>query len=229
MISAAQLRAARGLLDWTRSDLAKAASISPETIKNIEHGTFRPQENTADAIVRAFGMHNVIFTEDDGVKIDRNNIKQYAGVEDFRKFMDDVYTTALNDAGAVEGGASPICVSNVDDRLFTQYLGAEYTNQHTRRMSELKKVKIRVLVKEHDFFTVPDTSYIEYRWNSNQSTGDVPFYVYGDKFAILMFNHQPAPQIVVITSKLVSSAYRDQFEILWKNSKKREKTDKERV
>ena len=35
MITAAQLRAARGLLDWTRSDLAKAANVSPETIKNI--------------------------------------------------------------------------------------------------------------------------------------------------------------------------------------------------
>src|SRR6202012_3205205 len=55
MITAAQLRAARGLLDWTRADLAKAANISPETVKNIEHGTFKPQENTAEAIVKAFG------------------------------------------------------------------------------------------------------------------------------------------------------------------------------
>src|SRR5580704_17675732 len=43
MITAAQLRAARGLLDWTRADLAKAANSSPETVKNIEHGTFKPQ------------------------------------------------------------------------------------------------------------------------------------------------------------------------------------------
>ncbi|MGB9153520.1 MAG: helix-turn-helix transcriptional regulator [Alphaproteobacteria bacterium] len=227
MISAAQLRAARGLLDWTRSDLAKAANISPETIKNIEHGTFRPQENTAEAIVRAFGVHSVLFTEDDGVKIDRNNIKQYSGVEDFKRFMDDVYMTALNDPEAAEGGKNPICVSNVDDRLFAQALGADYTNNHTRRMSEIKNLKVRVLVEEHDFFSAPNTSYVEYRWNVNQSTGDVPFYVYGDKFAILMFTHQPSPQIVVITSKLVSGAYRDQFEVLWKNSKKREKIAKE--
>jgi len=223
MITAAQLRAARGLLDWTRSDLAKAANVSPETIKNIEHGTFRPQETTAEAIVRAFSVHGVVFTQDDGVKFDRSNIKQYTGAEDFKRFMDDVYLTAVNDPEAVEGGKNPICVSNVDERLFAERLGAEFTSEHGRRMSELKKVKVRVLVKEHDLFVVPDMHYVEYRWNASQNSGDVPFYVYGDKFAILMFNHQPSPQIVVITSKLVSSAYREQFEILWTNSKKREK------
>ena len=223
MITAAQLRAARGLLDWTRSDLAKAASVSPETIKNIEHGTFRPQENTADAITRAFAVHDVVFTDDDGVRFDRSNIKQYSGPEDFKRFMDDVYMTALSDSEAVEGGKNPICVSNVDDRLFAEHLGEQATQSHAQRMKEIKNVKVRVLVRENDFFTVPNMQHVEYRWNSHQSTGDVPFYVYGDKLAILMFNHKAAPQIVVITSKLVSTAYREQFEILWKNSKKREK------
>src|ERR1700735_4252176 len=68
MITAAQLRAARGLLDLTRADLPKAASISPETVKNIEHGTFKPQENTAEAIVQAFRTRHVEFT-DTGVKL----------------------------------------------------------------------------------------------------------------------------------------------------------------
>src|SRR5580693_2891148 len=69
MITAAQLRAARGLLDWTRADLAKAANISPETVKNIEHGTFNPQEGTANAIIQAFLIHDVEFIEEEGVRI----------------------------------------------------------------------------------------------------------------------------------------------------------------
>ena len=222
MITAAQLRAARGLLDWSRSDLSKASNISPETIKNIEHGTFKPQEMTADAIVKAFAINGVVFTNDEGVKFDRSNIKQYIGDEDFKRFMDDVYLTALNDPEASEGGKRPICVSNVDDRFFAKHLG-DYLGIHVRRMTALKNVKLRVLVKEDDFYTVPDSHYIEYRSSASQRTGDVPFYVYGEKFAILMFNHKPAPQIVVITSSLVSSAYRDQFDVLWKSSKKREK------
>src|SRR5580698_7491597 len=94
MITAAQLRAARGLLDWTRADLAKAANISPETVKNIEHGTFKPQENTAEAIVRAFAVHDVAFTENEGVQLKKDAVTKLEGYEGFKAFMDDLYNTA---------------------------------------------------------------------------------------------------------------------------------------
>jgi hypothetical protein len=135
--------------------------------------------------------------------------------------MDDVYATALSDQEAAEGGSRPICVSNVDDRLFIKYLG-DYAQVHVERMKKLSKVKVRVLIQEDDYYCFPDTDYIEYRWLHGKSTGDVPFYVYGDKLAILVFNANPCPQIVVVTSPLVSKAYRDQFDILWGNSRKRE-------
>src|ERR1700722_16512211 len=93
MITAAQLRAARGLLDWTRADLAKAANISPETVKNIEHGTFRPQENTADAIVKAFGSYDVVFTDNEGVQIKKEFVKTFIGKEGFIEKLEHVYNT----------------------------------------------------------------------------------------------------------------------------------------
>src|SRR5271154_50774 len=103
MITAAQLRAARGLLDWTRTDLAKAANISPETVKNIEHGTFRPQEQTADAIVKAFGAHDVEFTDDEGVRRHKDTVTKYEGTDGFKKFMDDVYLAAKDPSAAIGG------------------------------------------------------------------------------------------------------------------------------
>lgn len=226
IITAAQLRAARGLLDWTRTDLAKAANISPETVKNIEHGTFRPQEQTADAIVRAFGAHNVKFTENEGVMLQRDSVTRYEGPQEFRKFMDDVYETAIT--GQNEADEKPIYVSNVDDRLFVKYLG-EYSPFHSRRMNELKNIKVRVLIQEQDFFTAPEGKYIEYRWNPKQAVSDVPFYVYGDKFAIIMFGEEPAPQVVVIASSVVAKAYREQFEILWENSKIRDSSSQNKI
>ena len=222
MITAAQLRAARGLLDWTRSELAKAANISPETVKNIEHGTFRPQETTADAIVKAFAAHDVEFTESDGVRIKRDKVMQYEGSEQFKRFMDDVYKTAVEDPETAIGGKKPIYVSNVDDRFFVKYLG-EYSPFHSRRMNELKNIRVKVLVKDNDSFSAPESNYLEYRWNPKQDISDVPFYVYGDKFAIIMFNEEPAPKVVVISSALVSKAYREQFETLWENSHSRSK------
>src|ERR1700761_5910035 len=101
MITAAQLRAARGVLDWTRADLAKAANISPETVKNIEHGTFRPQENTAEAIIKAFGAHDVVFTDNEGVQLRRDNVVRYEGTEGFKRFMDEVYEAAKDPAAAI--------------------------------------------------------------------------------------------------------------------------------
>lgn len=79
MLSPAQLRAARGLLDWTRADLAKAANVSPETIKNIEHGTFRPQEQTEQSIIKAFYRHQVEFIEDNGVCFRDDTLSVFEG------------------------------------------------------------------------------------------------------------------------------------------------------
>jgi len=60
-ISPAQLRAARGALDWSRAELAQATGLSSETIKNIEHGNFLPQSATNEKIIETFSAHGVEF------------------------------------------------------------------------------------------------------------------------------------------------------------------------
>lgn len=226
-ITAAQLRAARGLLDWTRTDLAKAANISPETVKNIEHGTFRPQEQTAQAIVKTFALHDVEFTENEGVQRRKDTVTKYEGSEGFKHFIDDVYEAAKSPEAAI-GELKPICISHVDDRLFSKHLG-DYLTVHIKRMNELKNLKIRILIQDKPYTRTAEenrsgSSYCEYRRLSTQHPGNVPFYVYGDKLGILMFEEEKEPQIVVISSAVVSKAYRDQFEILWQTAKPLEKT-----
>lgn len=61
IIAPEQLRAARSLLDWTRNDLAKESGMSPETIKNIEHGFFSPKKETIIALVETFARYGVQF------------------------------------------------------------------------------------------------------------------------------------------------------------------------
>jgi len=56
-----QLRAARGLLHWSRSQCASAVGISPETIKNIEYGSYSPQSSTCQNILRTFAENGVEF------------------------------------------------------------------------------------------------------------------------------------------------------------------------
>jgi DNA-binding XRE family transcriptional regulator len=219
MMTAAQLRAARGLLDWSRSDLSKVSKVSQETIKNIEHGIFRPQETTEEAIIRAFAAHGVEFTENEGVRKNQNKVFVYKGEKGFKDFLDDVYEAAVKQRDGTDGGGKQICLSNVDDRFFIKHL-YEYSLLHAKRMGELgDKVKVRILVKDTAALKIPGKDYREYKVQTGIVDGNVPFYVYGDKLGILIFEENKEPQIVVVSSGLVAKAYREQFNVLWKNAK----------
>lgn len=61
IITPEQLRGARGFMDWGRAELAAAAKISPETIKNIEFGTFEPHPGTLSAILQTFADNGIQF------------------------------------------------------------------------------------------------------------------------------------------------------------------------
>jgi DNA-binding XRE family transcriptional regulator len=221
MISGPQLRAARSLIDWNREELAKAAGVSPETVKNIETGTFRPQADTEQKIIRAFIERDVHFTENQGVQLRQDTVVRYEGPEGFRKFMDSVYEIAKESSSGF-GGNKPIYISNVDDRLFAKHLG-DYFTVHIKRMNELKDLKMRILIQDKPHTLLSEESrghsYREYRHHPEQAIGNVPFYVYGDKLAILAFEGNNAPQIVVLASALVAKAYREQFEVMWKTAK----------
>jgi transcriptional regulator with XRE-family HTH domain len=55
----AQLRAARGLLDWSRRELNAASGVSVDTLKNIETVKFTPQETTAEKLLITLAAHGV--------------------------------------------------------------------------------------------------------------------------------------------------------------------------
>lgn len=50
MITPAQIRAARALLNWSQADLAEASGVASQSIKNIERGVTDPRLSTAMTI-----------------------------------------------------------------------------------------------------------------------------------------------------------------------------------
>lgn len=65
-ISAAQIRAARGLLGWSGPDLAKTSGVSLATIRRMETaGPERSSQVNLEAIRLAFDNAGVIFTSAD--------------------------------------------------------------------------------------------------------------------------------------------------------------------
>lgn len=60
-IRPAQCRAARGLLDWTRQDLGRAARVSPQAVSDYERGLRVSHDRTVAALRNAFEAAGVIF------------------------------------------------------------------------------------------------------------------------------------------------------------------------
>lgn len=66
MITPAQCRAARALIDWSQQDLADAARVGVVTVRQFEGGGTQPRNATLDVVRRAFEDAGVIFVEENG-------------------------------------------------------------------------------------------------------------------------------------------------------------------
>jgi transcriptional regulator with XRE-family HTH domain len=66
MITAAQCRAARGLLGWSQLDLAKFAGIGVVTVHQFESNASQPRHATVEVVRRAFESAGVEFIDKNG-------------------------------------------------------------------------------------------------------------------------------------------------------------------
>src|SRR6202043_1968283 len=66
VISPAQCRAARGLIDWTQQQLADAAGVGIVTVRQFESGAAEPRRSTLEVIARALNAAGVEFIDQNG-------------------------------------------------------------------------------------------------------------------------------------------------------------------
>lgn len=66
MITAAQIRAARGLIRWKQAELAAAAGLSLTALNNIEREAADPKASTLAALKRALEQAGVVFLAENG-------------------------------------------------------------------------------------------------------------------------------------------------------------------
>lgn len=209
-VTTAQIRGARGLLDWSQAELSRRTGISTTSIGNIESGNTQPRESTLGVIRKAFEVSGIEFVEG-GVRAKNEFVQVYQGEDSFWELFEDIHTTLMN-------GENEVLVSNVDERDFERWLNPERLKIHLDRMSVLEesgKLKYRIMIKEGDTFFLA-SEYAEYRWMPEELFLPVPFYVYGDKLAVMIFGTEPC--VILIDNKTVSMAYRNQFEQIWKTS-----------
>jgi transcriptional regulator with XRE-family HTH domain len=66
MVTPAQCRAARGLLDWSQLDLAREAGIGIVTVRQVEAGATEPRRATLVVLRQAFEKAGVEFIDENG-------------------------------------------------------------------------------------------------------------------------------------------------------------------
>jgi predicted transcriptional regulator len=66
MLTPAQCRAARGLIDWSQSDLAQHAGVGIVTIRQLEADVHAPRRSTLDVVRRALEAAGVEFIAENG-------------------------------------------------------------------------------------------------------------------------------------------------------------------
>ncbi|MDH4990849.1 transcriptional regulator [Aquamicrobium lusatiense] len=69
MITPAQCRAARALLDWSQQRLAEQSKIGNATIRNFEGDKSTPQHATLDVLRRTFESAGIEFLNGTGVRL----------------------------------------------------------------------------------------------------------------------------------------------------------------
>lgn len=194
-------------MDWSQSDLSERTGISATSIGSIENGQSTPRASTLDAIRKAFEAAGIEFLGATGVRKKRAEIDVLIGIEGFHTFSEDLYNVIKNDGREV-------LQAYVDDTKFANWLGKE-AYPHVQRMESLNSKRFKILQKEGDDY-FPAKNYSEYRWIPQEQFLPVPFVVYGEKLAIILF--EPEPTIIVNNYPMVADAYRLQFHAMWERA-----------
>jgi transcriptional regulator with XRE-family HTH domain len=209
MLTPSQIRAARALLGWEALELSRRTGLSNKTISNIETAHTQPHAASIERIEAVFSEAGVEFLPNQGLRFKPSEIDLFEGPERFLDFYEIVYDHMKRHGGK-------ICISGVDETLFAKY----QTNQkdYIERVTKLQKdrddIKVFILIREGDTNFVA-SKYAEYRWQNRDNFDPTPFYVFGDYLALISFQADPTPKVILIRSWPFAEAYRKQFMEVW--------------
>jgi DNA-binding XRE family transcriptional regulator len=203
------------MVKLTLAELADLAGVTRETLSDWETDTVTPRKATAEAVRAVLHGKGIEFLDYDGVRRRPDGIDILQGQEGFEQFYDRVYLHVKHHGGS-------ICVSGVDEALFAKHHGPEHSRAHLERMTALCQsrhdISFKILIKEGDANFLAST-YATYRWQPREHFSPTPFYLFGDRLALITFDADPAPKILLIRSAVFADAYRKQFQIAWEAAK----------
>lgn len=208
MISIEQIKAARALLDWTQEDLAAAAGLSKPSINTLERRIANPKAATLISIQVALEKAGVEFTEGPGVKLRSAVLKTiiYEGEDALVLLCKDIFDQLV-------GTGQVLMVSGIAEEKYKTWGGKQVMGEIDRRLAH--KIPTQLLSCEGDRNFIEPIEH--YRWIPKEFFPSVPTYIYGNKYALLLWG--PPKKIVIIENAEIAESFRQQFQAHWREAK----------
>lgn len=206
------IRAARGALDWSQTELAEQADVHFQTIVSIEKGASSPSSTTLSKIRQAF-ERNGLEIEGDNLRLNKKAIYEIEHNNWYLELLDDVYKT-LKDKPIEE---KEVLIGFASNKKSSEDV--------IKKWKEIRnaQIKMKTLVCEGDTYLMGGLD--EYRYVSEQFFTNYVQIIYADKVAFSSKTHEKA---IVIRDSFLAGSMRKQFEAFWITGKKPEKSDADR-
>lgn len=209
-ISSKQIAAAMALAGMTQDDLASAAGMGRTSLNRILNDEVVAKEETLRKIKQTLEANGVEFIGTVGVQWAQHHVRTLAGVDGLKAFFDDVrYISQHSEDDIVMCG---IAEGYLEDKL------GEYLDYHRKEMTDYGNIRMRCMIEEGDS-NLGASDYCQYRWQAKENYSNVPFYIYGDRMAIIVTTAPEDPLILLIQNRTITAAYRKQFEAMWSVAK----------
>ncbi len=202
-----QLRAARALANVSQHELARRSGISRNALNNFERHKACPRVETLKILKQTLALYGVECLENEGVRktAERFDVERFEGTGYLRRLNDDIRSRIES------GDCTSSYMSGIDNRRF----GAEEL-QHIEDMrwfefTKAHNIDERVLVREGMSFFITEKNI--YRCLPPEVASEVPYAVYGDTLAIIVWG--PPVRLMFIRNPSIAETFRRQFLIQW--------------
>jgi len=210
MLTASQIRAARAILNWSQTDLAKATNFSLTTIRKIEMGHISPRNSTMDTLYNVLRSSGIEFMEPDGVRRRPSDLFVFESAWGGTDFMEDMIRTARKSGG-------DILIVSPTAEAFAKYCNITSILKLDALIDVNNTVEIKCLFSDENYppFSTPR---FQFRTISKNYADPVPFCTYGQKYAIAVPNGEPFSKLIVVEATKLALSARRHFLSLWEKA-----------
>jgi len=208
MISAAQIKAARMILDWHQDELAVKCDLSRNTIRSLEMGNISTK--SANIVRSTFEAAGLEFLEDDGVKRRSMTIIVQSGHASRNALFAQLWQAAHSRCGAILFAVQSF-------NHLTEILGGEAVDALSRLEQLCKAVDVKCLLLEEPD-NLPDYPRLQCRVTTQQAMGAAFYTLYDDTYINIVRNGANDYMMVAYHLPLHARNYRAHFTCTWETA-----------